>query len=154
MIIKKLKIMEKQKKIVYVDMDGVLVDFNSGVRKFGPDVLASYDGQYDNIPHIFSKMDPMPGAIEGFKSLQEKYDVYVLTTAPWRNETALQDKKDWLNRYLGDLIRKKVIFCHRKDFLRGDYLIDDREVPKFQGKQLLFGSEEYPDWDSIKKVLL
>ena len=146
--------MEKQKKVVYVDMDGVLVDFNSGVRKFGPDVLASYDGQYDNIPHIFSKMDPMPGAIEGFKALQEKYNVYVLTTAPWRNETALQDKKDWLNKHLGDLIRKKVIFCHRKGLLRGDYLIDDREVPDFQGKQLLFGSKEYPDWDSIKKALL
>ena len=146
--------METKKKIVYVDMDGVLVDFKSGVRKFGPDVLASCDGQYDNIPHVFSKMDPMPGAIEGFKALQEKYDVYVLTTAPWRNETALQDKKDWLKKYLGVLIKKKVIFCHRKGLLRGDYLIDDREVPEFQGKQLLFGSEEYPDWDSIKKALL
>ena len=145
--------MEKQKKIVYVDMDGVLVDFNSGVSKFGTDVLASYEGQYDNIPGVFSKMDPMPGAIEAFESLQEKYDVYVLTTAPWRNETALQDKKDWLKKYLGDLIKKKVIFCHRKDFLRGDYLIDDRGVPGFQGKQLLFGSQEYPDWDSVKKEL-
>jgi 5'(3')-deoxyribonucleotidase len=146
--------MEKQKKTLYIDMDGVLVDFDSGVAKSEPDVLASYEGQYDNIPHVFSKMDPMPGAIDAFKSLQEKYDVYVLTTAPWRNETALQDKKDWLNKYLGDLIKKKVIFSHHKELLIGDYLIDDREVPGFQGKQFLFGSEEYPDWDSIKKELL
>ena len=146
--------MEKQKKTLYIDMDGVLVDFDSGVAKSEPDILASYEGQYDNIPHVFSKMDPMPGAIEAFKSLQEKYDVYVLTTAPWRNETALQDKKDWLNKYLGDLIKKKVIFSHHKELLIGDYLIDDREVPGFQGKQFLFGSEEYPDWDSIKKELL
>jgi 5'(3')-deoxyribonucleotidase len=146
--------MEKQKKTLYIDMDGVLVDFDSGVAKSEPDILASYEGQYDNIPHVFSKMDPMPGAIDAFKSLQEKYDVYVLTTAPWRNETALQDKKDWLNKYLGDLIKKKVIFSHHKELLIGDYLIDDREVPGFQGKQFLFGSEEYPDWDSIKKELL
>lgn len=146
--------MERQKKTLYIDMDGVLVDFDSGVAKSEPDILASYEGQYDNIPHVFSKMDPMPGAIEAFKSLQEKYDVYVLTTAPWRNETALQDKKDWLNKYLGDLIKKKVIFSHHKELLIGDYLIDDREVPGFQGKQFLFGSEEYPDWDSIKKELL
>ena len=145
--------MEKQKKILYIDMDGVLVDFDSGVTKSEPVILASYEGQYDNIPHVFSKMDPMPGAIEAFKSLQEKYDVYVLTTAPWRNETALQDKKDWLNKYLGDLIKKKVIFSHHKELLIGDYLIDDREVPGFQGKQFVFGSEEYPDWDSIKKEL-
>ena len=146
--------MERQKKTLYIDMDGVLVDFDSGVAKSEPDILASYEGQYDNIPHVFSKMDPMPGAIEAFKSLQEKYDVYVLTTAPWRNETALQDKKDWLNKYLGDLIKKKVIFSHHKELLIGDYLIDDREVPGFQGKQFLFGSEEYPDWGSIKKELL
>lgn len=146
--------MEKQKKTLYIDMDGVLVDFDSGVAKSEPDILAAYEGQYDNIPHVFSKMDPMPGAIEAFKSLQEKYDVYVLTTAPWRNETALQDKKDWLNKYLGDLIKKKVIFSHHKELLIGDYLIDDREVPGFQGKQFLFGSEEYPDWDSIMKELL
>ena len=99
-------------------------------------------------------MDPIPGAIEAFKALQERYEVFVLTTAPWRNNTALQDKKEWLERYLGDLVRKKVIFSHRKDLLMGDYLIDDREVPGFQGKQFLFGSEEYPDWGSIMKVLL
>jgi 5'(3')-deoxyribonucleotidase len=99
-------------------------------------------------------MDPIPGAIEAFKALQEKYEVFVLTTAPWRNDTALQDKKDWLENYLGDSVRKRVIFSHRKDLLMGDYLIDDREVPGFQGKQFLFGSAEYPDWDSIIKVLL
>ena len=146
--------MEKQKEILYVDMDGVLVDFNSGVGKSNPVLLSFYEGRYDDIPHIFSLMDPMPGAIEALKALQEKYDVFILTTAPWKNETALQDKKDWLIKYIGDSIKKKVIFSHRKNLLIGDYLIDDREVPGFQGKQFLFGSKEYPDWDSIMKVLL
>lgn len=146
--------MEKQKEILYVDMDGVLVDFNSGVGKSNPVLLSFYEGRYDDIPHIFSLMDPMPGAIEALKALQEKYDVFILTTAPWKNETALQDKKDWLIKYIGDSIKKKVIFSHRKNLLIGDYLIDDREVPGFQGKQFLFGSKEYPDWDSILKELL
>lgn len=99
-------------------------------------------------------MDPMPGAIESFKALQEKYDVYILTTAPWKNETALQDKKDWLNNYFGDLIKKKVIFSHHKELLIGDYLIDDREVSGFKGKQFIFGSNKYPDWKSILNELL
>ena len=86
--------MDNKKQIIYVDMDGVLVDFESGVEKAEPDLLKSYQGQYDNIPHIFSWMKPMPGGIEAFKKLNEKYDMYILTTAPWRNETALQDKKD------------------------------------------------------------
>ena len=146
--------MDNKKQIIYVDMDSVLVDFESGVEKAEPDLLKSYQGQYDNIPHIFSWMKPMPGGIEAFKKLNEKYDMYILTTAPWRNETALQDKKDWLNKHLGDIIRKKVIFSHRKELLMGDYLIDDRDCPEFKGKQLLFGSKEYPDWDSILKELL
>ena len=148
------KHLEKQKKRLFIDMDGVLVDFDSGVRKSSPGILLFYEGEYDNIPHIFSIMDPIPGAIEAFKCLQEKYDVYILTTAPWANESALQDKKDWLKKYLGDSIRKRVIFTHRKDFVSGDYLIDDRVVHGFQGKQLLFGSEEYPDWDAILKELM
>ena len=146
--------MGKQKKIVYIDIDGVLVDFDSGVKRCEPGELLSCEGKHDNIPHIFSRMDEMPGAIDALKSLQEKYDVYVLTTAPWSNKTALQDKKDWLEEHLGDLVKKRLIFSHHKELLRGDYLIDDRKVPGFQGKQFLFGSKEYPDWDSIKKELL
>ena len=146
--------MDKKKQIIYVDMDGVLVDFESGVKKAEPDLLKSYQGQYDNIPHIFSWMEPMPDSTKAFKKLNEKYDMYILTTAPWRNETALQDKKDWLNKHLGDIIKKKVIFSHHKELLMGDYLIDDRSCPEFKGKQFLLGSKEYPDWNNILKELL
>ena len=146
--------MNNKKQIIYVDMDGVLVDFESGIEQADSNLLKSYQGQYDNVPHIFSWMKPMPGGIEAFKKLNEKYDMYILTTAPWRNETALQDKKDWLNKHLGDIIKKKVIFSHHKELLMGDYLIDDRQCLGFKGKQFLFGSEEYPDWNSITKELL
>jgi 5'(3')-deoxyribonucleotidase len=146
--------MEEKKKILYVDMDGVLVDFDSGLKQAEPDLLKIYKGQLDNIPKLFSWMVPMPGAIETFKALAEKYDTYILTTAPWKNETALQDKKDWLNKHFGELIKKKVIFSHHKELLIGDYLIDDRPVNGFKGKQFLFGSKEYPDWNAITKELL
>ena len=46
--------MNNKKQIIYVDMDGVLVDFESGVKQAEPDLLKTYQGQYDNIPHIFS----------------------------------------------------------------------------------------------------
>lgn len=86
------------KKILYFDMDNVLVDFKSGLDQIPDEVKAQYadDGKgkphYDDIPDIFAKMKPMPGAIDAVKALKEVYDCYILTTSPWDNPTALQNK--------------------------------------------------------------
>lgn len=42
-------------KIVYVDMDNVLVDFKTGIEIFSQAELEMYEGRYDEVPHIFSK---------------------------------------------------------------------------------------------------
>ena len=43
-----------EKKIVYVDMDNVLVDFRSGIMKIDHDTFARYDDRLDEVPGIFS----------------------------------------------------------------------------------------------------
>ena len=53
-------------KIVYVDMDNVLVDFQSAFPKLPKKVLDEYENDKDDIPGIFARMEPMPGAIESF----------------------------------------------------------------------------------------
>ena len=53
-------------KIVYVDMDNVLVDFKTGIEKLSQVDLELYEGRYDEVPHIFSKMEPMENAIESY----------------------------------------------------------------------------------------
>jgi 5'(3')-deoxyribonucleotidase len=88
------------KKIVYVDMDNVLVDFKSGVEKLTHVESEKYKGRYDEAPHIFSKMDPMKNAIESYIMLCSKFDTYILSTSPWENPTALNDKLDWVKKYL------------------------------------------------------
>ena len=65
--------MEEKKKILYVDMDGVLVNFDSGLRQAEPDLLKEYKGQLDNIPHLFSWMVPMP-RLYSYYSTMEKWD--------------------------------------------------------------------------------
>ena len=70
-----------EKKRLYFDMDGVLVDFQSGIDKLSEDVKREYEGRLDEVPGIFSLMDPMPGAIEAARILSEYYDVYILSTA-------------------------------------------------------------------------
>jgi 5'-nucleotidase len=79
-------------KIVYVDMDNVLVDFKTGIEKLSQAELELYEGRYDEVPHIFSKMEPMENAIASYIKLCSKYDTYILSTSPWENPTALNDK--------------------------------------------------------------
>jgi 5'(3')-deoxyribonucleotidase len=61
-------------KILYIDMDNVLVDFKSGIMKLPKDQVAAAGGDLDHVPGIFSLMEPMPGAIKAFHELSEIFD--------------------------------------------------------------------------------
>ena len=68
-------------KIVYVDMDSVLVNFQSGINALTEEERMAFKGDYDDVPGIFSKMKPVDGAIEAYKKLTKHFDVYILSTA-------------------------------------------------------------------------
>ncbi len=149
-------------KIVYVDMDGVLVDFESGLDKVGKKMRTKYRGREDEIPRIFSLMEPMPGAIESFKALQTspKYDAYILSTASWGNSTAWSDKVLWVQQYFGadesTPAYKRLILSHQKHLNAGAILIDDRKkngADRFEGRLIRFGSKRYPDWRAVRREL-
>ncbi len=140
-----------EKKIVYVDMDNVLVDFPSAFDKVDPALLEEYTGRVDEIPNIFSLMDPLEGAIEAFNYLAERCDLYILSTAPWENPSAWSDKLNWVKRYLGPSAHKRLILSHNKNLNRGDILIDDRTANgagQFKGTFIKFGSAQFPNWES------
>ncbi len=138
-------------------MDGVLVDFQSGIDKLSEEVKKEYEGRLDEVPGIFSLMDPMPGAINAVHKLAKHYDVYILSTAPWNNPTAANDKVAWVTRYLDDVFHKRMVITHCKNLCKGDFLIDDREkngAGQFEGEWIHFGSARFPDWDSVLEYLL
>ena len=123
--------MYMKKPIIYLDMDGVLVDFESALKRVSPELLDKFAGEYDNIPGVFALMDPMPGALEAVDALKEKYDLYVLSSSPWENPTALGDKLAWVKEYFGgdgreNIFFRKVVFSSVKHLSQGDILIDDR----------------------------
>ena len=144
-------------KKLFFDMDGVLVDFQSGIDKLSDEVKKEYEGRLDEVPGIFSLMDPMPGAIEAVHTLSEYYDMYILSTAPWKNTTAYSDKLAWLTKHFGDLFKKRVIITHCKNLCDGDYLVDDRAkngASEFPGEWVQFGSKRYPDWEEVTRYLI
>ena len=158
------------KKILYIDMDGVLVDLETHYKQFfvdNPHLEKKFENCPDHIPGIFREPPPIKGAIEAVKKLHNsgKYDMYIATSAPWGNPQSLTDKRFWLEDYFGDLFHKKLFTTHRKDLLIGDYLIDDRlknGAGDFKGKLLRFGYDwendnkpnDFPTWKNILDYLL
>ena len=78
------------KKILYLDLDGVLADFDKAIEAFCPELHSSdnypdYDTRMAKIyaicednPDIFHDLSPIEGAIEATKRLFKIYDVYFL----------------------------------------------------------------------------
>lgn len=55
-------------------------------------------------------------------------------------------------KYLGDYAHKRLIISHHKNLNKGDFLIDDRTkngAGDFTGELILFGSEKYPNWQTV-----
>ena len=139
---------------IFVDMDNVLVDFKSALRKRGmdPDMVDA-----DELEGLFSEMDPMPGALEGYRALvHQGHDVFILSTAPWGNPSAWRDKLEWVKKYLGDVAEKRLILTHHKYLVNGDVLIDDRRkrgAGAFSGYHIHFGSEGFETWPAVLKEI-
>lgn len=160
----------KKKKIVYIDMDGVIVDFGKAIKDWfekHPHLEERYKTHPDHIQGLFRIAPPIKGAVEAIKKLHNsgKYELFIATSAPWGNPQSLTDKRFWLEDYFDNIFHKRLFTTHRKDLLMGDYLIDDRlknGAGEFKGKLLRFGYDwennnspnEYPDWDSILDYLL
>lgn len=140
---------------LFLDMDGVLADFVGAVVShpdYAPGApLDSFD--------VFEELKPIEGALESVYKIIDsgKYDVFVLSTAPWDNPKAWMDKRLWIQKHLPEL-KKRLILTHYKDLCCGsenDIIIDDRivnGVERWNGVHLHFGTE-YKDWNSILEYL-
>ena len=147
-----------KKKIVYFDMDNVLVNFQSGIDATPIEVQKEYEGHLDDVPGIFSKMKPNEEMVDLFNKLSDDahYDVYILSTSPWDNPTAASEKVEWVKKYIPKAY-KRVILSHHKHLNIGDYLIDDRTANgagEFGGELIQYMSEKFPTVKSIENYLV
>lgn len=145
----------RQRKKLYVDMDGVLCDFHGAYlwwKKNHPQIEYP-QSQFG----FFSNLEPISNAITSFKNLEEHFDVYILTRPSIYNLMCYTEKADWVKRHLGFHVLENLIICCDKSLLKGDYLIDDTLQAgqlDFEGELIRFGSEKFKDWQIISKYLI
>ncbi|MHB1826776.1 MAG: 5' nucleotidase, NT5C type [Steroidobacteraceae bacterium] len=127
---------------VFIDMDGVLADFEQLKRALGvdSDTLKGMCGAY-------LRLEPMPGAIAAVRSLVGMgFECWIATKPPTGIAQAYADKAAWVLRHLPEL-KRRIILTHDKGLLgdERDFLIDDRphkaNCERFRGTLIRFGGD-------------
>lgn len=157
------------KKILYIDMDGVIADFDKAMNRIAPNLPLGDGPDYDvrskmvdeivtPLDQFFQELEPIEGAIEAVELLKDKYDVYFLSTPMSAVPHSYMGKRVWIKEHFGEWANKKLILTHRKDLCIGHILIDDRTrngAAEFRGKLMQFGEgKAYPNWKSVLKELI
>jgi 5'(3')-deoxyribonucleotidase len=128
------------KKIIYIDMDGVIADFDKTKEKLYP------NEKRPELKMDFSKLDTIPGAQDALIRLNQDFDIFIASTPVWDRPETWSQKREWISKHF-PYLKQKLILTHRKDLLIGDILIDDsrwRGQPDFKGEWYWFNR----DWNT------
>ena len=142
-----------KRKIILVDMDGVLCQYDERVleiahKRFGLPLYHSnevtnfdtekifpeaYHERVDAIADeegFFRDLMPFPGVIDALHEIEAdgRFHVFICTAPKkfYRNSSCVSEKNMWVSRFLGRKWTDKVILTRDKTLVRGDVLIDDK----------------------------
>jgi len=131
---------------ILLDMDGVVADFMRSLLKHYNyltrenvsinDIHGIKTSKYVGDPFTLNRvkdsvgfirnLEPMPGAIEGVRTLNKWGHEIVFVSNGTNCPTSGHEKRDWLKYYFGDLWKfPKLVLTYHKFLVRGDCLVDD-----------------------------
>ena len=155
-----------QIKNIYFDMDGVLADFDRGLKELCnfekvDQSLATEENDralwqaVRNASHFYGRLEPMPGAVDMFNTIYELYgdkcEILSAVPKPHRGVvSAREDKISWVRRILSESVTVNLVYrAEKKNFVRGkgsilidDYDINIREWIELGGTGILFTTAE------------
>ena len=164
-------------------MDGVLADVYAqfiayekkefGVTRQLADLVGKMEDEafenlykYVNSKDFFADALPIEGSIEVVKKLNEKYDLFIVSSAT-EYPLSLTEKMLWLAKHFPFISWKQVVLCGTKEIVSGDIMIDDhfKNLDPFKGKTFLFSQPHNQQrdpknhtrvnsWQEIEKLLL
>jgi len=131
--------------VVLLDMDGTVVDWDSGFRQAWAnrspiDRTKSY-AMEDCVPAEFKEeakqvmmssgffrhLPPFPNAIEKVRNMEHAgFQIWFCTSPLLGHPTCCQEKLEWIQEHFGEKYVKRVILCQDKTTVRGDILVDDK----------------------------
>ena len=162
-IMNSLRIVHDGKEVVWIDMDGVVADFEPKATQVASEMGLTFQEfadqkQYRYIDGFYLDLPVIEGAKEAIQKLEDsgKYDLYFLSAPSWGNVSCFSDKRVWVDKHFPSF-RKKMGLSFQKGHHLGHYLIDDRTkygAGEFIGEHLQFGTDKYPNWDAICNKLL
>lgn len=107
---------------------------------------------------FFANIPPQPGALSAINRIKAlinagKFpfsDFFICTSPLTTWEHCVGEKFDWVERWLGHDLTKKIIFCKKKNMINGSYLLDDdpdrRDRAGATWKQILFETPYSLHW--------
>ncbi len=137
--------------IIYIDMDGVICNYQEMMTRFKQ--RAPWLEFPQTKEDFWTKLNPIPGAINAVNELRKLSEVYILTAPSVKNPSSYSGKRIWIEKYFDESFCHKLIICPNKGLLKGDLLIDDNLGGKgqesFNGRLLKFGFGPYLTWDLV-----
>lgn len=141
---------------VYVDLDGVVADYDMMIRSLGVT-----DTDYQKIDGAYLWLPVYPGAEAGVRALIKEFgreNFFFLSKPPEDRPYAWAEKVMWVKQHFPDL-EDRIIITFDKSACGDvyDFIIDDRphkgNVENFKGDIIHFGSDQFPDWSAIVRYL-
>ena len=173
----------KKPKILYLDLDGVMCDFDKQVHKlFGnnPDDLQSIKStettkeyihrigsnqfwkKIRTSPEFWSSMDPIEGSIEAFKRLYPLFDSVCIISNPDKKDltNCINQKNKWVDTYLSGYNLKRIYLENKYIYANPNcLLIDDLEKniklwKQYGGKTIHFTKYDDNFWNQVNEFLI